>query len=109
ETQQAHMSLGFKGFAYGDKRSAAVSVLAAVLGGGMSSRLFTEVREKRGLGYYVHASGSNYQDTGVFTIGSGIQVEKIQQALDVILSELKKIKNYHVEDKELLKAKEYIK
>src|SRR6266404_7306897 len=51
QTEQAHLSLGFKGFAYGDKRNAAQSVLAAVLGGGMSSRLFIEVREKRGLAY----------------------------------------------------------
>src|SRR6185369_1272110 len=48
ETQQAHLSIGFKGFAYGDKRNASQSVLSAILGGGMSSRLFIEVREKRG-------------------------------------------------------------
>ena len=109
ETQQAHLALGFKGLAYGDKRTAAQSVLSAILGGGMSSRLFTEVREKRGLAYYVRASGSAYQDTGAFSIGSGVQVAKIEEALKVILQELKKIKTELVEHKELLKAKEYIK
>ena len=90
-------------------RAVAQSVLAAVLGGGMSSRLFTEVREKRGLAYYVRASGSNYQDTGVFNIGSGVQVEKIQEAIKVILGELKKIKTSPVAEQELLKAREYLK
>ena len=108
-TQQAHLALGFKGFAYGDNRNSAVSVLAAILGGGMSSRLFTEVREKRGLGYYVRSSPGSYQDTGSFTVSAGVQVDKITEALKVILAELKKIKDAPVGDKEIQKAKEYIK
>jgi len=108
-TEQAHLSIGFKGFAYGDKRNAAQSVLSAILGGGMSSRLFMEVREKRGLGYYVRASGSAYQDTGVFNIGAGVQVGKIKDAIKVIGDELKKIKFELVAEKELQKAKDYIK
>jgi predicted Zn-dependent peptidase len=109
ETQQAHLALGFKSFAYGDPRNAAVSVLASVLGGGMSSRLFSEVREKRGLAYYVRAMPGSYQDTGSFTITSGVQVVKITEALQVILGELKKIKDVPVDEREILKAKEYIK
>lgn len=109
KTEQAHLALGFKGFAYGDKRNYAQSVLAAVLGGGMSSRLFIEVREKRGLAYYVRAGGGNYQDTGIFNIGAGVQIGKIEEALKVILDELKKIKDKKIDAKELSKAKEYIK
>ena len=109
ETEQAHLALGFKGFSYGDKRNAAQSVLAAILGGGMSSRLFMEVRERRGLAYYVRSSPGSYQDTGVFTIGSGLQIGKIQEALQVILEQLEKIKTELVDEKELAKAKEYIK
>jgi len=109
QTEQAHLSIGFKGFAYGDKRTGAQSVLSAVLGGGMSSRLFIEVREKRGLAYYVRASGSAYQDTGVFNIGSGVQVAKLPDAITVIGNELQKIKVGLVDEKELIKAKEYIK
>jgi predicted Zn-dependent peptidase len=109
DTQQAHLALGFKGFAYGDKHGSAVSVLAAVLGGGMSSRLFTEVREKRGLGYYVRSSPGCYQDTGSFTVSAGVQVDKIYEAISVIAGELKKMKNVLVAEKEILKAKEYIK
>ncbi len=109
ETEQAHLALGFKGFKYGDKRNAAQSVLSAILGGGMSSRLFSEVREKRGLAYYVRASGGSYQDTGVFNIGAGVQIPKIEEAIKVILDELEKIKSIKVEDAELKKAKEFIK
>ncbi len=109
QTEQAHLSLGFKGFAYGDKQNPAQSVLSAILGGGMSSRLFIEVRERRGLAYYVRASGSNYQDTGVFTVGSGVQVGKIQDAIKVILQELKKATVTLANEKEMQKAKEYIK
>jgi predicted Zn-dependent peptidase len=109
QTEQAHLSMGFKGLDYDDERNAAQSVLGVILGGGMSSRLFIEVREKRGLAYYVRASGSNYQDTGVFNIGSGVQVGKIEEAIKVICAELTKIKSVTVDEKELLKAKEYIK
>lgn len=108
-TEQAHLALAFKGFPYGDKRNTAATVLATILGGGMSSRLFIEVRERRGLAYYVRANPSNYQDTGSFQIGSGVQVNKIEDAIAVILEELKRIKLVVVDPKELEKAKEYIK
>ncbi len=109
QTEQAHLALGFKGLSYASKSLAAQSVLSAILGGGMSSRLFMEVRERRGLGYYVRASGSSYQDAGVFNIGAGVQVGKIEEALKVIMQELEKIKNNLVNLTELNKAKEYLK
>ncbi len=109
DTQQAHLAIGFKSFPYGDPRNSTVSVLAAILGGGMSSRMFTEVREKRGLAYYVRAMPGSYQDTGSFTISSGVQVDKITDAIQVILGELKKIKDVPVDEREIQKAKEYIK
>ena len=109
DTQQAHLAMGFKAFPYGDKRNSAVSVLSAILGGGMSSRLFMEVRERRGLAYYVRAMPGSYQDTGSFTIGSGVQVDKTEEAIKVIFGELKKIKDVPVDKREMQKAKEYIK
>ncbi|PIR95993.1 MAG: hypothetical protein COT92_03495 [Candidatus Doudnabacteria bacterium CG10_big_fil_rev_8_21_14_0_10_42_18] len=109
QTEQAHLALGFKAFKYGDKRNSAVSVLAAILGGGMSSRLFSEVREKRGLAYYVRSSPSNFQDTGLFNIGAGVQVNKVEEAIKVILDELRKIKRSTIGAEELKKAKEYLK
>ncbi len=109
DTEQAHLALGFKGFPFGDKRNPTALILGAILGGGMSSRLFTEVRERRGLAYYVRANSSSYQDTGVFHIGSGVQVDKIQEAATVIIGELRRIMTVPVDAKELHKAKEYLK
>ncbi len=109
QTEQAHLSFGFKGLPYGHKQVAAQTVMSAVLSGGMSGRLFTEVREKRGLAYYVSASGSAYQDTGVFGVRAGVQVIKIEEAIKVILEELEKVKKILVGNEELKKAKEYLK
>jgi predicted Zn-dependent peptidase len=67
------------------------------------------VREKRGLGYYVRASGGCYQDTGVFNIGAGVQVDKIEEAIKIIFQELEKIKTFKVGETELTKAKEFLK
>ncbi len=109
ETQQAHFDLGFKSFGYNDKRGAVATVLSSVLGGGMSSRLFTEIREKRGLAYYVRAGQGPYIDTGVFDISAGVRVSHLEEAVKVTLNELKKIANGKIEAKELQKAKEFVK
>lgn len=109
KTDQAHFDLGFKGYKYDDKKNIAAGVLTAILGGGMSSRLFSEIRERRGLAYYVRAYNTRYQDTGVFDVSSGVRVASIEEALKVTLNELSKIANEPVSDKELQKAKEYIK
>jgi predicted Zn-dependent peptidase len=109
DTQQAHLALGFKGLDFNSKKNPAASVLSAILGGGMSSRLFIEVRERRGLAYYVRSGNSNFQDTGMFQIGAGVQVGNIEEAIKVILEELVRIKSFLVDPKELKKAKEYIK
>lgn len=109
DTEQAHLAFGFKGFAYNDRRNTAATVLSAILGGGMSSRLFIEVRERRGLAYYVRAGNSSYQDTGSFQIGSGVQVGKIEEAIGVILEELRRICTVTPSPQEMEKAKEYLK
>jgi predicted Zn-dependent peptidase len=109
DTQQAHFNLGFKAFDVNSKKNAAASVLAAILGGGMSSRLFSEIRERRGLAYYVRAGNMQYQDTGVFDISAGIRVSNIDEALKVTLEVLKDIKSIPVTERELGKAKAYLK
>lgn len=109
DTQQAHFDLGFKSFGYDDKRGRIAAVLSSLLGGGMSSRLFTEIREKRGLAYYVRAGQSAYIDTGVFDVSAGVQVGKLEEAVTVTLEELDKLKTGDISDKELVKAKEYLK
>jgi predicted Zn-dependent peptidase len=109
DIKQPVINFGFKGLDYNHKDNITAAVLASVLGGGMSSRLFTEVRERRGLAYYVRASNANFQDTGVFDVSSGVRLEAIEDAMRVILDELKKIASEPITEKELAKAKAYLK
>ena len=109
ETEQVQCMLGFPGYGYGDKRLAAQSVLSVILGGNMSSRLFTQVRERRGLAYMVRAGVSPYQDIGALAVQAGLRKDKVDEALKIILSELKKTKDVVVGAAELRRAKEYIK
>ena len=109
KTEQLHLALGFRSYDYNHPSYIPQLVLATILGGGMSSRLFDEIREKRGLAYYVKAAGSNYQDTGLFVIQAGVRQGSLNESLRVILAELQKIKDVPVPERELKKAKEYIK
>src|SRR3989337_3490690 len=90
-SEQAHLILGVRGYPIGHPNRYALQLLPVVLGGGMSSRLFTEVREKRGLAYYVHAANSSYTDTGTFYSGAGVDVDRVDEAVTTILGELRKI------------------
>lgn len=108
-TEQAHMIIGFNSYRYADKKNFALKLLSVILGGGMSSRLFIQVRERRGLAYYVRASVNNYLDTGNFIIQAGLKTDKTVDALKLVLSELKKVTVTAVTAKELKQAKEYIK
>lgn len=109
KTEQAHLVLGVRSNPLGHPDRYIESVLAAILGGGMSSRLFTEIRERRGLAYYVRCSPMHYTDNGHLTAHAGVRLDKIEEAIRVILSEYGKIKSSQVSKKELQKAKEYIK
>ncbi len=109
ETEQVQFALGFPGFPYGHKHLPALSVLSTILGGGMSSRLFTEVRERRGLAYSVRSSLSPYQDVGNIAIQAGLTKAKLDEGIAVILQELGKAARKGVTAEELLRAKEYIK
>ncbi len=103
-TDQTHFILGFRAFNTYDDRKYPLGVLASILGGGMSSRLFSEVREKRGLGYYVSASLETQTDTGFFEIDAGVNNDRALEAVSVIMEELRKIKNEGVSDSELKRA-----
>ena len=108
-SEQAHLILGVRGYPIGHPNRYALQLLAVVLGGGMSSRLFTEVRERRGLGYYVHAGNSAYADTGTFYSNAGVDVSRIDDAIATILGELRKIAAEPVPADELEKARGYAK
>jgi len=111
KTEQAHFCLGYPAFPFSDPRRHALSVLSAVLGGGMSSRLFIEVRERRGLCYYVSTGRELYSDTGYIVTQAGVtnNAEKINEAIKVIIGEHEKIASGDLKKEELTKAKELLK
>ncbi|OJF09925.1 M16 family metallopeptidase [Couchioplanes caeruleus] len=88
DTEQAHLVLGCEGLGRDDDRRFALGVLNNVLGGGMSSRLFQEIREKRGLAYSVYSYGSQYADAGVFAVYAGCAPGKAEEVLALIRAEL---------------------
>jgi predicted Zn-dependent peptidase len=108
-SEQAHLILGVRGYPIGHPNRYALQLLAVVLGGGMSSRLFTEVRERRGLGYYVHAGNTSYTDAGTFYATAGVDVARVDEAITTILDELRKIASEPVPFDELEKARGYAK
>jgi predicted Zn-dependent peptidase len=109
ETDQAHICLGVRSYGLKDKRKTALKLLSIVLGGNMSSRLFTEIREKRGLAYYVRSTQDSYVDEGYLVTQAGVDKNKIEESIKIILKEYKKIAQQGIKNEELQKAKEYIK
>lgn len=109
--EQAHMILGFTGEGRGYEKRFAQSILSVILGAGMSSRLFIEVRERRGLAYSVRTSFERYQEIGYIGTYAGVSVEKAGEAVKVILDQCYGLVNgkYPVTEKELAKAKGYLK
>ena len=110
-TEQVHISIGFRTVSIESEEKHALSVLAAILGGGMSSRLFSEVREKRGLAYYVRTNTEHYLDAGNIASTAGLDPKRIEEGIEVIVSEYSKFANgtANVTKEELSKAKEYLK
>jgi predicted Zn-dependent peptidase len=108
DSDQAHLILSVAGQPVGHPDRYVLSVLQAVLGGGMSSRLFTEVRERRGLAYYVFASHAGYTDTGALYVQAGVDTKRIELAVETIWSELRRMATEPVPEDEIAKAKRYI-
>jgi predicted Zn-dependent peptidase len=108
-SDQAHICLGVRSRPLVDPDRYVLMVLSTVLGGGMSSRLFTEVRERRGLAYYVFATNHSYTDTGSLYAQAGVDIERIDEAVSTVAAELKKIAAEAVPADELRKAKNFAK
>ncbi|MBI2593737.1 insulinase family protein [Candidatus Daviesbacteria bacterium] len=108
KTDQANLILGVEGYNRYDNNRHAAKVLAAILGEGMSSRLFLQVRERRGLAYHVSSDSDSYIDTGMFVNYAGLKLEKVYEGLKIIIEELQKIVSKKVSEGELKKAKELI-
>jgi len=102
--EQANILLGVEGLAASDPRRATLAVLNSVLGGGMSSRLFQEIREKRGLAYSVYSFSPSYSDAGLFGIYAGCSPSKAGQVTELMLSEFRKLATTGVTAEELRRA-----
>lgn len=107
DTEQTHLVVGFHGFSKKDPRRYALGVLNILLGANMSSRLFEEVREKRGLAYEIKSGVGHYQDTGSLTVSAGVENQKTLLAIQIILKELGKLAKRVVPKEELKRAKDY--
>lgn len=108
KTEQVQMGMAFHGLSYGDKRIPAATLLGTILGGTMSSRLFIQVREKRGLCYSISASHQSYEDTGLFSVMSGLEKTRLHEAVKVIWQELKRTTKELVSPEELRRAKDHL-
>lgn len=109
ETEQVHICLGTQGLAQGDEARYTLSVLDHLLGGGMSSRLFQEIREKRGLVYTIASYSSSYRDGGLFVIYAGMSPDAGPEVIRLTLDEVEKMKLALVDPTELSRAKESLK
>ena len=109
KTDQTHLILGSRAYHQEHKDRFALGLLAVILGGNMSSRLFIEVREKRGLAYSVSTGVESYYDCGYIATQSGVEHINLEETIKVILQEYKKIATEKVAEKELQRAKDYIK
>lgn len=108
ETDQTHLVLGVRGFDVFDKRRYAVEVLADMLGGGMSSRLWQKIRDEMGAAYYVRAGVDLFIDHGYLAVGAGVDHRKIKEVIEAVVNEFKEIKSGKFAVAELQRAKEHL-
>ena len=109
DLEQMHICLGARGLAISDPRRYAFSLLNTIVGGNMSSRLFQEIRERRGLAYSVYSFISSHVDAGMFGFYMGVDSKRAREAILLVLAEIAKLKTKKVEPAELKGAIEYTK
>lgn len=108
ETDQTHIVIGARTFPILDRRMPVMSVLSTVLGRGMSSRLFSKMRDELGICYYINAGHDPFTDHGVLSISAGLDNSRVEEGIRGILSECRRLKDETVGAAELKKAKDYI-
>lgn len=108
KVEQVQVAFGWPSVPMNHKEETPAKLLATVLGGSMSSRLFVAVRERRGLAYLVRASGSSYEDTGIFTVQAGLDKSRLPLATKTIMQELRDVVKHGVKAEELRRAKDYV-
>ena len=109
ESDQAHLRFGVHSYPLAHSDRYAVTLLTTILGGGMSSRLFTEVRDRRGLAYYIYAYNQGYTDTGTLFAQGGVDIARIDEAITTVVAEFARIANDTVGTDELEKARSFAK
>lgn len=109
KTEQAHVALGFSAYAEGHEDHWALRLLAVILGGNMSSRMFLGVREAKGLSYYIHTSTDDYSDGGTIVTNAGVDLTRIDEAITGIIEQYRIVRDEEVPAAELAKAKSYLK
>lgn len=109
ETEQVHLCVGAPGLPLDHEQIYVFQLVNTILGGGLSSRLFQEIREQRGLVYSVYSYHSSYHDAGLFCIYAGLSKENLNPALELIFKEIKDIQLNGVTDQELRRAKDQLK
>lgn len=108
KTDQTHFVLAMHAYDLFNKKNPALSVLASILGGGMSSRLFARVRDELGAGYYIRSYSDPYTDHGYLEISAGVDNKRFEEVLKVCLDECKKLTTELVDEEELARVKEFI-
>ena len=108
ELEQVHMCIGVAAYPMADQRRFAVGVLNNILGGGMSSRLFQNIREKQGLAYAVFSDLSPYRDTGLLTVYAGTAIESAEKLLRSVAAEFRSLKEQPITPEELRRAKDHL-
>jgi predicted Zn-dependent peptidase len=105
DTEQAHLLMGLRGLDRDDPRLPALEVLNSALGGGMSSRLFQQVREQRGLAYSVYSATTSYHGTGEFSVYAGCQPGRLGEVVEVIRDILDEVAEHGLTEAEVARAK----
>jgi len=109
KTEQGHIIVGVEGVPVRHPDEFAEKILSVILGGNMSSRMFLNVREAKGLAYYIRTVTDDYMDTGSISTAAGVDLKRVDMAIEAILAEYKKIIEEKVSPEELTKAKEFMK
>lgn len=108
DTDQTHLALGVRAFGASDKRRHALGILAATLGGSMSSRLFVSLREEAGLAYYVSTGNQHYSDSGYLVTNAGVPNNELARAVEIIMNEYRAVLHHGITADELKKAQDAI-
>jgi len=109
ETEQVHLCVGTPGLSLEHEKTYTFQIINTILGGGLSSRLFQEIREKRGLVYSVYSYHSSYHDTGLFCVYAGLSKQNVEEVLGLIFKQIKDIRLNSVKVEELQRAKDQLK